>query len=72
MWVSKKRNDKESMMCLTPKPSISFFVNRIQSKEKITEKGPFKKKGEWKIEQKMKAIKKDPTTSIKKNCEDSN
>ena len=41
IWVSK-RNDKESTICLTPKPSQSFFVYCIQSKEKI---------GEWRIEQ---------------------
>ena len=35
MWVSKKRNDKKSMICLKPKPSQSFFVNPIESKEKI-------------------------------------
>ena len=33
IWVSKKRNDKESMIYLTPKPKQSFFVYRIQSKE---------------------------------------
>ena len=32
--VREKRNDKESMICLTPKPSQSFFVYCIQSKEK--------------------------------------
>ena len=35
LWVSKKRNNKESMICLMPKPNQSFFVYRIQSKEKI-------------------------------------
>ena len=32
--MSKKRNDKESMICLTPKPNQSFFVCRTHSKEK--------------------------------------
>ena len=32
--VIKKRNDKESMLCLTPKPDQSFFVCPIQIKEK--------------------------------------
>ena len=33
--MSKKRNDEESMICLTPKPSQSFFIYRIQTKEKF-------------------------------------
>ena len=51
IWVSKKRNGKESMVCLTPKPRQSFFVYRIQSYEKLffTEKELFKEKGEWRI-----------------------
>ena len=41
------------MICLMPKPSQSFFVYRIQSKEKIvTEKDIFKEKGKWRIEKK--------------------
>ena len=28
----QEKNDKESMICLTPKPSQSFFVYHIQSK----------------------------------------
>ena len=54
IWVSNKRNDKESLICLTPKPSQSFFVYCKQSKENFffTEKELFKKKGEWKIETK--------------------
>ena len=33
------------MICLTPKPNQSFFVYRIQSKEKkVTEKELFKEK----------------------------
>ena len=31
--VNKKRNDKESIIYLTPKPSQNFFVYHIQSKE---------------------------------------
>ena len=35
----QEKNDKESMICLTVKPSQSFFVYFIQSKENIfTEK----------------------------------
>ena len=30
----QERIDKESMICLTPKPSWSFIVYHIQSKEK--------------------------------------
>ena len=53
--MSKKRNNKESMVCLTLKPNQSFFVYCIQSKEKkFTEKEVFKEKEEWRIEQKMK------------------
>ena len=45
--VSKKRNDKESMVHLTPKQCQSFFVYHIQSKEIIfTEKQLLKKKDE--------------------------
>ena len=37
---------REPMICLMPKPSQSFFVYHIQSKEKIfTEKELFKEKG---------------------------
>ena len=58
--MGKKRNGKESMICLTPKPRKSFFVYHIQSKEKLffffffffTEKELFKEKGGWKIQQK--------------------
>ena len=58
------------MICLMPKPSQSFFVYRIQSKEKdFTGKEFLQEKGNWRIEQKQKegfltalitAIKKDP------------
>ena len=33
--MSKKRNNKESLICLIPKLSQTFFVDRIQSKEKF-------------------------------------
>ena len=40
--MSKESNDKESMICLTPKASQSFFVYRIQSKKHFfTEKEVF-------------------------------
>ena len=53
--MSKKRNNKESMICLMLKPRQSFFVNHIQSKENLfTEKVLFKEKGEWRIEQNQK------------------
>ena len=43
--MSKKRNDKESMICLTSKPGLSFFIYRIQIKEKcFTEKKLIKEK----------------------------
>ena len=49
------KNDKESMICLTPKPSQSFSVYRIQWElKKITEKYLFDRKGVWRIEQKTK------------------
>ena len=57
MWVSKKRNDKESMICLTLKPSQSFFVYCIESKEKkFTENELFKEKWVWRIEKKTKNL----------------
>ena len=65
------------MICLTPRPRQSFFVYRIQSKEKnFTEKDLFKESVEWRIEQKRKdgfltapptMIKKDPTMSRRKH-----
>ena len=36
--MTKKSNDKESMICLTPKPSKSFFVYRIQGKDFFLQK----------------------------------
>ena len=53
--VIKKRNNKEFITCLTPKPGQSFFVYPIQNKENIfTEKQLFKDKEGWRIEQKRK------------------
>ena len=69
------------MICLTPKPSESFFIYCIQIKKKFfTEKVLFKEKEELRIEQKNKnknkrrlfltvlasSIKKDPTSSLRK------
>ena len=42
------------MIRLTPNPSQSFFVDRIQSQKKSQKKELFRGKGEWRIEQKMK------------------
>ena len=75
----KKQTNKKSMICLPPKPNQSFFVYRIQSKENVffcfffTEKELFKeKRGLSQNEMKIlialdEAIKKDPTTSIRKH-----
>ena len=43
--MSKKRNDKESMICLTPKPTYSFFYRKQSKQKDFTEKDFFKKKG---------------------------
>ena len=79
IW-SRKRSDKESTICLTPKPSQSFFVNRIPSKEKFSfyRRRVFKEKAWWRIEQnKLKedfltalvtGIMKGTTTSIRKHA----
>ena len=77
IWVSKKGNDKEPMICLTPKLSQSFFVYRIQNKEIffLLKKSFLRKGRSWVLNKKQKegfltvlttAIKKDPTTSIRK------
>ena len=51
--MSKKRNDKESMICLILKTKLKFLVYCIESKENFfTEKELFK--WQWKIEQKVK------------------
>ena len=52
--MCKKRNDKESMIHWTPKPSQSFGPYSKQRK-KFTEKELFKEKRKWRIEQKMKS-----------------
>ena len=59
--MSKKRNDKVSMVFLTPEPSQNFFAYSIQSKEKCLQKKRAlqEKEGET-------AIKKDLIASIKK------
>ena len=79
--MSKKRNDKESMICLTPKLSQSLFVYCIQRQRKgfffyrkraSYEKGKVK---EW-AKNGMKAffialataIKKNPTPSKRKDA----
>ena len=64
------------MICLTPKPSQSFFFNCIQSKVFfLNKKSVLKKSGSRRLNKKQKegflsalstAIKKDPTTSIRK------
>ena len=60
------------MICLTPKPSQSFFVYRIQSKENF-----FTEMGSVKLNKKQKesfltvlvtAIKKEHTASIRKHA----
>ena len=40
----QKRNNKESMICFTLKPSQSFFIYCIQSKEKFLQKKSFLRK----------------------------
>ena len=66
------------MIYLTPKPSQSFYVYRIQSKEKLLLKNCFLRKRrsrDWKKNEKkvffltalVNAIKKDPTMSIRKH-----
>ena len=57
MSEQEKKNDKESMICLTSKLRQSCFVYHILSKEKfITDKELFKEKGEWRIEKKPRKI----------------
>ena len=70
MWLynKKKRNDKESKICLTPKPSQSFFVYRIQSKEKKLRKKSFsKKRGIGVLNKKRKGFLTALVTVIKKD-----
>ena len=78
--VSKQRNDKESMTCLTPKPSQSFFAYRIQSKQKkkknLQIKSFLRKRWNGGLNEKRKegfltalatTINKDPTALIRKD-----
>ena len=76
--MNKKRRDEKFMICLKPKPSQSFFVYRIQSKDFFfTERQVFKKKWSGGLNKKRKegyktalatVIKKDPITSIRKRA----
>ena len=76
-----KRNTKESMICLTPKPSQSCIVYHLQSKEKFYRKKSFSRgSGSRGLNQKRKegfstalatVIKKDPTTLIRKYANES-
>ena len=52
--MRKKRNDKEIIICLTPKPSQNFFVYLMLSKEVFSEKELLKEKGESTMEQNLK------------------
>ena len=55
IWVSKKQNDEESIIFLTPESNQKFFVYAIQGNEiKMAKKELFKEKWEWRIEQKPK------------------
>ena len=77
--MSKKRNDKESMICLKPKPSQSFFVYCIQSKEFfffLQKKSFLREKGSEELNKTRKegfltafitAIKKNPITAKRKH-----
>ncbi len=67
----QEKKQKESMICLTPKPSQSFFVYYIQSKENffLQKKSFLRKRGSGGLNKKRKegfltvlttAIKKDP------------
>ena len=57
--MSKKRNDKESMICLTQKPSqkiseiIGVSLSTVyKAKKKIFQRELFKEKGSWENEKK--------------------
>ena len=75
--MSKKRNDKESMICLTLKPSQSLFAYHTHTKKKNLIKKSFlgKRRSEglnrkWKdgfLTALTLAVKEDPTTSIRKH-----
>ena len=74
--MSDQEMTKNSIICLQQKPSQSFLIYRIQSKNIFTEKELFKEKWEWRTEQKKwkegfftalaTAIKKEPIISIRK------
>ena len=54
--MSKKRNDWESITCLTPKANQNLFVKQIQSKEKFFyQKNIFleKREEDWTENEKM-------------------
>ena len=77
IWVSKERNQKESMVCLKTKSRQSFLVYCIQSKEEIlSRKGFIRKRGSGELNKKRNGgfwtalatvIKKNLTTSIRKH-----
>ena len=77
----QERNDKESMICLTSKPSQSYFIFCIQSKEKISQiKSFLTRSGSGGLSTKRKegiltalatVIKKDPSMSIRKQANES-
>ena len=73
--MSKKRNDKDLLLA-NPKPKF-LCLPYTKQRKKNTEKELFKEKRKWRIEQKRKggfltslgtAIKKDPTTLIRKQA----
>ena len=76
--MSKKRTDKESIICLTPNLSQSSSVYRIQS-DFFYSKRAFKERGKCRIEQKRNdnfltatatVIKKNSTKSRRKHSND--
>ena len=75
--MSKNRNDKESMICLTPKLSQSFYYYSIQNKVCcffLQKKSFLRKVGSGGLKKKgfltalTTAIKKDPTNSLRKHA----
>ena len=78
IWRSKKRNDKEPIVCLTSKPRQSFFAYRTQQRIIFfTEKEFLINNESGRLNQKRKegfltvfaeAIKKGPTTKIRKHA----
>ena len=57
--------EQESTTCITPKPSQSFFVHRIQSKDSFLREKRFLKE-EWRIEEKKKKNEKVFLTALAK------